>query len=52
MSYCGKEITRPVSTISDDQVAAAVDAAIKTVPVPQNIAGFDRASAAATTEML
>lgn len=44
-------ISHPVSTISDDQVAAAVDAAInkiKTVPVPQNIAGFDNASAAAT----
>lgn len=48
MVHCPKEISHPVSTISDDQVAAAVDAAIKTVPVPQSVVGFDDASAAAT----
>jgi len=48
MVHCPKEISHPVSTISDDQVAAAVDAAIKTVPVPQTVADFNDTSAAAT----
>ena len=49
MVHCPKEIPQPFSTISDDQVAAAVDAAIKTVPVPQSVDGcFDDASVAAT----
>jgi len=48
MVHCPKEISHPVSTISDDQVAAAVDAAIKTVPVSQTVAGLDDTSVAAT----
>lgn len=49
MVHCPKEIPQPFSTISDDQVAAAVDAAIKTVPVSQSVDGcFEDASAAAT----
>jgi len=48
MVHCPKEISHPVSTISDDQVAAAVDAAIKTVPVPQTVPDFNDTSAAAT----